>query len=230
LASVWGNERFAPLSIFPTIVWAVDHHDDGWREWDVAPRINPETGIPRSFMEMRMRDSTAIWTRSINFCSREPMAGIAVSRHFTHLAEQVRNGGRTDADDLEAIARFLRDQDNESGDLGPKLRRPEDETVVRNCDLGFRTVRFFDAISLWLCCAERREPEQMTAPNGESITLIPKEAWHIAIDPYPLSVTAPRLQTFARRVAARRYENDDDFQAAFNATPFELLTWKIQRA
>jgi hypothetical protein len=230
LARAWGNERFASLAAFPTILWAVEHHDDGWRDWDAAPRLNPATGIPRSFMEMRMRDSTAIWTRSIDFCSSEPLAGIAVSRHFTYLAEQVRSGGRSDADDLEAIDRFLGDQDNESGDLAPRLRRAEDATVVATCDRGFRTVRFFDAVSLWLCCAERQEPEQMTAPDGESIKLIPEDAWHVAIDPYPLGVNTPRLQTFARRVAARRYENDDDFLATFDAAPLELLAWTIGRA
>jgi hypothetical protein len=215
------------LAAFPPILLAVEHHDDGWRDWDAAPRINPATGIPRSFMEMRMRDSTAIWTRSINFCSSEPIAGIAVSRHFTYLAEQVRSGGRADADDLEAIDQFLRDQDNESGDLGPRLRRREDATVIQTCEFGFHSVRFFDAVSLWLCCAERHEPEQMTAPGGESVTLIPKDAWHVAIDPYPLRVKAPRLQTLARRIAARRYENDEDFLATFNAARFELLTWSI---
>jgi hypothetical protein len=230
LARAWGNERFASLAAFPAILLAVEHHDDGWRDWDSAPRLNPATGIPRSFMEMRMRDSTAIWTRSINFCLSAPLAGIAASRHFKYLAEQVRNSGRADPDDLEAIDRFLRDQDNESGDLAPRLWDAADATVVQSCDFGFRTVRFFDAVSLRLCCAERHEPEQMTAPGGESVTLIPKDAWHVAIEPYPLGVEAPRLQTFARRVAARRYENDDDFLATFNAARFELLTWTIQPA
>jgi hypothetical protein len=217
------------LAAFPTILRAVEHHDDGWRDWDAAPRINPATGIPRSFMEMRMRDSTEIWTRSINICSRDPIAGIAISRHFTYLAEQVQNGGRADADDLEAVARFLRDQDNESGDLALRLRRPEDQIVVQTCDLGFRAVRFFDALSLWLCCAKRVEPEQLTAPDGEPVRLIPEKPWKIAIDPYPLSVEALRIQTFARRVAARGYENDADFLSTFNAAPFELLTWTLSR-
>lgn len=230
LARAWGNGRFVSLAALPTILWAVEHHDDGWRDWDLAPRLNPATGIPRSFMEMTMRDSTAIWTNSISHCSSQPLAEIAVSRHFTHLAEQVRNGGRTDADDLDAVDRFLRDQDNESGDLALKLRRPEDQTAIEACDFAFRAVRFFDAVSLWLCCAERHAPEQMTAPDGESIRLVPKGAWHVAIDPYPLGIEGPRFQTFARRVAARRYETDDDFLATFNAAPFELLSWTIGRA
>jgi hypothetical protein len=230
LARAWGNELFGSLDSFPSLLFGVEHHDDGWCDWDVGPKLNPATGIPRSFMEMRMRDSTAIWTKSISICSSEPTAEIAVSRHFTYLAEQVRNSGRADADDLDAIARFLRDQDNESGDLALKLRRREDETVIETCELGFRAVRFFDAVSLWLCCAEPVEPEQMIALNGESVTLIPKGPREIAIEPYPLGVEAPRLQTFARRVAARRYENDDDFLATYNVAPFELLTWSIQRA
>ena len=110
LARVWGNERVASLAAFPTLVWGIEHHDDGWREWDDAPRINPATGFPRSFLEMRMRDSTAIWTRSIAVCSSDPLAGIAVSRHFCYLAEQVLSSGRADADDRESIDRFLQEQ------------------------------------------------------------------------------------------------------------------------
>ncbi len=181
---------------------------------------------------MRMRDATAIWTKSIAISSQEPLGGIAVSRHFSYLADQVRSSGRGDADDLQAIERFLWEQSDVETRLAGEAKSRfavEPSGIEAAFDLGFRAVRFFDAISLWLCCAERDKPERMTAPTGEAITLIPKSASHIAIDPYPLGVDSLRLETPARRVAARKYESDAEFQEAFNAAPLERLTWTISR-
>ena len=62
-----GNQHVAALAGDPAILRGVAHHDDGWAEWDAAPRVNPANGMPRSFLEMRMRDSTAIWTRASRF-------------------------------------------------------------------------------------------------------------------------------------------------------------------
>lgn len=233
LARVWGNDRVASLAAFPTLVWGVEHHDDGWQEWDDAPRLKPATGFPRSFLEMRMRDSTAIWSRSIAVCSADPLAGIAVSRHFCHLANQAQNSGRADADDRESIDRFLREQAAVQARLVDAARSNKAAETNRDfeqsCDLGFRTVRFFDLMSLWLCCAERHQPEPLVAPMGEAVKLIPRDPAQIVIEPYPLCVDSLRLETPVRRLAARRYANDAELQAALRAAPIEVLAWTISR-
>jgi len=83
LARVWGNDRVASLAAFPTLVWGVEHHDDGWQEWDDAPRLNPATGFHAAFWRCGCA-LDGIWSRSIAVCSADPLAGIAVSRHFCH--------------------------------------------------------------------------------------------------------------------------------------------------
>jgi hypothetical protein len=234
------------------LLHAIDQHDHGWSLWDdapllklhktpqylnpvvEAPHLNPTAGVPRSFMEMRMRDSTAIWTQSIAFCSVDPLAGIGVSRHFCYLANQVKTS-RADGEDCQAIERFLDQQARLEADLAPKAHSyyGAAKTVTdleRLFDFAFQTVRFFDGVSLWLCCAERHEPERMTAPTGETVTFIPKEATRIVIDPYPLGVDSLRLSTPARRVSARKYVDEGEYQVAFNAAPVETLTWTIHPA
>ena len=116
-------------------------------------------------------------------------------------------------------------------DVTPK-QNGHDEHVGRNeakSDLALRTVQFFDSVSLWLCCAERHEPERVVAPTGESLTLIPETAYEIALDPYPLADESLRLQSPARRIAARSYKDEADYRAAFNAAPVEFLNWTISR-
>ncbi len=133
IARAWGNERFKPLTReVPTALadrsdekpdedWrlarlaiqlAVSRHDDGWSQWDWAPHVDPGTGRPRDFREMRMQDATSIWTRSVAACNTKlcPVAAYAISRHFCYLAEQVRDSGRHDAGDLAAVTRFLKRQ------------------------------------------------------------------------------------------------------------------------
>lgn len=67
---------------------AIAAHDDGWREWDDAPRLDAEHGRPLSFMELAVEDSTAIWTKSIaEAVEIGPLAAWMVSGHFMRLLE-----------------------------------------------------------------------------------------------------------------------------------------------
>src|ERR1700685_1108206 len=151
LANAWGNERVAPLAAYPGLVWGIEHHDDGWSAWDAAPAVHPETGIPRSFLEMRMCDSTAIWTRSIAVCSAHPLAGIGVSRHFCYLARQAGEREWASADDREAIDRFLRGQSIVHADLAATEREQASaaltpqtgEDLERSFELAYHAVQFF---------------------------------------------------------------------------------------
>src|SRR5882757_3486291 len=72
------DERFSH-----EVIEAITHHDDGWAEWEAAPKLNPEIGGPYSFLEMPLTESLAIWDRSIA-AAREfgPLAGFIVAGHF----------------------------------------------------------------------------------------------------------------------------------------------------
>jgi hypothetical protein len=277
IARVWGNEDFQPLARTSpqplgrkqfsddeehernrarvTFAMAVSHHDDGWSEWDQTPRLDPGTGAPRDFREMRMQDATAIWNKSISRQAKIlPLAAYAISRHFCFLAEQVSHGGRHNADDLAAVDRFLKRQRDVQAQLEQNAAlRGSAEEFSRHRELAYRTVQFFDRVSLWLCCADEREPQSMTAPMGEvvifSSRLVPPvteepasgvyrlrvprpdyRKWHVAITPYPLSADAHEFSLEARRIPARGYTDDADLQTARNRAPSVHLTWVLGRA
>jgi hypothetical protein len=237
IAREWGNERFKPLTRdVPTALadranekpdedWrlarlaiqiAVARHDEGWGQWDWAPHVDPGTGRPRDFREMRMQDATAIWTRSIGACNPKlsPVSAYAVSRHFCYLAEQVRGSGRHDAEDLAAVTRFLQQKAAVRAKLESESARYGWQNVfLRHRELAYHAVQFFDRVSLWLCCAAEHEPQAMTAPLGEVVTFSCRSAargetvanpdspatvfrlqtarpdyrkWHVTIEPDPL--------------------------------------------
>ncbi|HET6324726.1 MAG TPA: DUF3891 family protein [Planctomycetaceae bacterium] len=258
IARAWGNEQFESLTAHPTgtpLHHAVSQYDDGWNEWDWAPRLDPRTGKPRDFREMRMSDATAIWSKSVRAAeSPFPLAAYAVSRHFCYLAELVRDGGRHDADDLAAVTRFLTQQSREQTRLEQKAEtRGWEPAFDRDRELAYRTVQFFDRVSLWLCCADEREPQPMTAPLGEVVTFSARRAppppaeststvyrlatsrpdfrrWHVSIEPYPLSQSSPGDNTHefsvdARRIPARPYVDDQDLAATWNDAPSVRLVW-----
>jgi len=259
IARAWGNEQFEPLSLtHPSglaLYRAVSHHDDGWNEWDWAPHVDPRTGMPRDFREMRMSDATAIWTKSMRASeSPLPLAAYAVSRHFCYLAQLVRDGGRHDVDDLAAVTRFLEQKSDVQAKLEQKSKlRGWEKAFDRDRELAYRTVQFFDRVSLWLCCADEREPQSMTAPVGEVVTFssrpvpsVPEESalgvyrlqatrpdyrkWRVAITPYPLSDDTHEFNVEARRIPARRYADDADLQSVWNDAPSVQLTWVLGRA
>jgi tartrate-resistant acid phosphatase type 5 len=64
LARAWGNERFPAPEPWEEVCLAAEQHDLGMAEWERAPKLNPQTGLPRSFMELELDDHLEIWWRA----------------------------------------------------------------------------------------------------------------------------------------------------------------------
>jgi hypothetical protein len=259
IARAWGNEQFERLTLdrdspsTAATYHGVLHHDDGWSAWDWAPRIDPRTGMPRDFREMRMHDATAIWSKSISAAGKLfPLSGYAVSRHFCYLAEQVRSSGRHDSEDLAAVSKFLERQSVVQAKLERRAElRGWGEDFRRHRELAYRTVQFFDRLSLWLCCADKRGPQQISVPTGQTVTLSSQpetltqefasdvyrlqaarpdhRRWRVAMEPYPLNDDTQELSVEARRIPARRYADEADLQATWNDAPHVMLVWALTR-
>ncbi|MEM9657709.1 MAG: DUF3891 family protein, partial [Planctomycetota bacterium] len=60
----------ALIDLRQRLIVTIRHHDDGWAAWESAPQIDPEQGRPRSFVEMPLDDSLAIWSESIALAER----------------------------------------------------------------------------------------------------------------------------------------------------------------
>jgi hypothetical protein len=206
MAEAWGNKQLAPLPMRDLLLHAIRHHDDGWAEWERAPRVNPDSGAPRDFLEMPIPDAAAIWGRSIEICAqRSPWCGLWVSRHFCHLAELAHNH-REDRFDREAASAFLvAQQERQShwrGQIGLDVERAL-ETA------GFEWLRWFDRLSLWLCCGERSLSETMLLPDGGAVRLAPRNAAEITLAPFPFRSATLRLTVSASRLRRQQFNSDD---------------------
>lgn len=231
IADVWGNETVPPLPLADVLAASVRHHDDGWKEWEAEPQVDPETGGPRNFTEMPMPEVTPIWMQSIEQAAkRDPLDGLWVSKHFTYLAEQARPGRRENKVEKGAIDAFLVGQKplrkiwrgkayKRFGDI------PELEAGV---EIGLKWLQFFDSLSLWLCCDRRTEPHTFTLPDGTPMTAKPQSPEDIVFDPWPLKPKLLTISTSARRIIAKRYGDVDELgQALVFGSPVSLH-WRLK--
>jgi Fe2+ or Zn2+ uptake regulation protein len=64
------------------LVPAIRDHDEGWRDWERLPDIEPETLWPRNFTEMPPEESARIWSHSIETCRRGRQSIVASVDEF----------------------------------------------------------------------------------------------------------------------------------------------------
>ncbi len=230
IAAVWGNNSFPMLPRPDWLVPVVARHDDGWRMWERAPQIDPDSGRPRDFTEMPMDEATAIWRESLACCGSVPMGRLWVSRHFQHLAEKARESRKDVPEDIEAIDLFLEQQGGVQEQEASATLHVIGKTVFTQlADIGYRYLQFFDRLSLWICCAAQHFSEGFTVPNTGTVRFTPGPDGRFRVEPFPLSVEQLELSASAKRIPARRFDDDSAFRTALSSAPREWLRWTIMR-
>lgn len=228
LANVWRHSGAASWGISDLLFQTVRKHDDGWRDWETRMEVDPSTGIPRQFTEMPMHAAATIWKVSIEDCAREhPLSGTWVSRHFCHLAEHALASHADNRGDVAAARRFLADQEQYQQQLRSLALK---DVTAREFDslseMGFRFLRLFDGLSLWLCCAEQTDPFDVRC-DGQAARFTPYADRRIVIDPYVLTEQPLTLSVPARRIASRAYADDGDLRADLDTSPVVELSWRF---
>jgi len=206
IARQWSAARGASSRQDQQVLSATYHHDDGWEAWDAAPRIDPSSGRPYSFMEMPLTDSLAIWRRSIERNEMfGPLAAAIVAGHFLMLLS-----GSSSIEKPAARAWVAEFEQRRDAWLARWYQAAPDEHTPAAARRARDYLRHFDALSLWLCCAPRSEPQAFSTPAGE-VTIKPLSAaeteQRFSIEPWPLSLERLRLNIFGERVPARRYRD-----------------------
>lgn len=214
LAAEWADPEWQAFRNQWPILDAILHHDDGWLDWDAEPQLDPQTGQPRDFTEMRLADSTALWRLSIEECDRiDPVAGHWVSLHFGWLAEQALEN-RTDVQDLAAARQFLQTQ---------RASSRADAEVLHT---GLRWLQMFDRLSLWLCCSPPPQSRQLETPSGRPLQMTFASPLQPEMTLWPYESDRIQLQTAARRVPRKHYDRQS-FQVALRAANEPDIRWSL---
>ena len=129
---------------FEEVVLAATQHDAGMADWDADPDLNPDTGLPLSFMQMPLATHLRLWTHAPHrVLTQSRYAAILVSMHGTALYE-MRDLSRMQPEDAEAVRRYLNDQRALQHELAAGLDRDQ-------LDSNQRLLWIWDFLSLGLC-------------------------------------------------------------------------------
>ncbi len=228
LAQCWKDRALAAIEPREQCLQAIEHHDDGWFEWDRAPQVDAVSGRPLSFMEMPLAAAIEIWSRSVSRCAEYGLlAAHMVSGHFTALLQQGLPRWSADPQQFKISRAFL-DHQSESRERWFLSWQAEDPQR-RNWNVVQRALAYlqlFDAISLWMCGAARVEPMSFRVPQGYDVSFQPFGENRFAVTPWPLNVERFVAQVPTRRVAVANYASADALAAApatIQSLEFELV-------
>lgn len=216
LARRWGNDRFARPEPFEDVCLGAEQHDVGMAEWDLAPALNPDTGRPRSFMELPLATHLALWSAAPRkVLTASPYAALLVSMHGRALY------ARDDARDGGAVSRFVAEQGAFQQALLEQLG--EDPARARHNQMLVWAVDFLSLAPLtgWL-------PGRVPAPTrpGEPPAELTIEAAgdrRVTVDPWPFDLDELAAGYRARRLEGR-FATEPELHAALDRAPWIDLT------
>ena len=189
-----------------TVLLATREHDNGWREVDAAPTVNPRTGRPHDFVNAPGEIKRAIWPRGVaRLAPTDPMAAALVAQHaLTVLDRDATPPWRT----FFAAVQAERDRLLADGAYDGELPRLLDD---------YRLVFLGDLLSLVFCCGWRRRFDR----QGYGIVL---KGTTLSIDPDPFAGANVPLAVAARQIPNRRYRSAGELGAALARAPeIELI-------
>jgi hypothetical protein len=226
LAEHWGADGFAPLEPRAELLWTIEHHDDGWRDWEQTPDVDPHSGRPLAFTEMSVRDALAIWTGSIEVAERAgSLEAFLVAGHFCALASRSA-AWRSHEPGWPDVESFLACYRARQVDwlAAWQAQHPAGNTW-QVAEKALTMLQLFDLFSLWFCCAPATEPDQVEIPGGPILAFRPLDETHVVVSPWPFSAKSVNLEVPGRAVPVRRYISRDHLAAA-PAQPV-LLRWQL---
>jgi hypothetical protein len=189
---------------------AAEQHDVGMAQWDLAPALNPDTGRPRSFMEMPLAVHLALWSAAPQrLFTQSRYAALLVSLHGTALYER-RDLSRLSAGDADAVRAYLAGQRALQRRLADELGAADDE-LARNQRLVFT----WDWLSLALCLDWAPASFDGLGLDGESL------------DPWPFAAEAVELRCEGRRLEGR-YADEPSLHAALERAPRVDLRFRLR--
>lgn len=202
LARAFGNDRFEPLSPYDEMLFVVDHHDEGWVEFDARPRVDPATGLPYHLTATPRDIAIQTGDRSADFNeAHHPYCGLLSSMHIWGLyngrygySDQVLLGmvpaewrPRYDAMLDAQLARQARLKETLSHD--PVTAGWIDEAHLFQ---NYKQLQFFDTLSLYFHCTHdgARGDAAFThvprsADEDVTVAVARVEPGVYSFDPYP---------------------------------------------
>ena len=172
VARHWNRPLLNDSALTAALLEAISHHDDGWITWEAAVRLHAGTtfsgnDVPPDFMSIKTAAAIDIYRSGIQQCTaRHVVAGLWVSRHFLRLAEERRQAPVVSDKDALLLKEFIEEQTEWQLTAMMQLTAEYDDEILQT---GGRWLRFFDHLSLLVCCRLPPKPDRLSCPHETSI-------------------------------------------------------------
>lgn len=236
MAERWGGPGFERIADWAALTEAAGRHDEGWREVDARPRVEPD-GRPLDFPRIDRAEHCALFRRGIDLAGHAgPRAELLVSMHGAGL-HQRRMGldGPLPVDHAPAVERFLAEEEGRQADL--RARLGDDLALAAWAWDAYLLLQAWDALSLYLVWRGLPEgragtlPSVPCGPGGPhaAVRLEPLGRLTARCDPFPFPGDEVSLPIPARIVEDRPYRDDEDLAAALAAARAVTLECVVVR-
>lgn len=194
------------------ILFAVREHDNGWREADSAPRVDPGTGRPRDFTSMPLEVRFEIWLRGVErHASERPWTALLIAHHALALHRDRRGETPWDEGFFEPLDERYAElvEGLESVDGPPGAARPG--SIAAAVEADYRYLDLGDTLSL-VACGRWDGPGELRGYRWGRSDDGPGVDETLALDPFPLA-GATTFRVACRRIPDRRYRRDAELGA-----------------
>lgn len=242
LAREWGNDLFKRPEPFESVRLAATEHDNGWREWELQPRIDPRTRLPYSFMSLPTEEHIALYQRGIERVAKiDRYAGMLVSLHAAQLYDRARatipgySAKYIKSTETELVNGFLQGLKLQQLRLKVDLRSDpatREFTQDKVLEANSRRLEALDRLSLYFCLNGPQEATMESIPldtEGSEVDweLRPLDGNSVSLAPYPFRKSPLAVSILARRVPKRLYTGDLDFQRTLAHAPYTAIHFTL---
>lgn len=238
LALRWGNERFFRPEPWEELVLVAAQHDNGWAEWELAPRIHRD-GRPVNFMEMDLEEHFAIWQRGAERLQPTSLYGaLLISMHATDLyRRRLEDDARGDTLEMrQRIRGFVDDQVAFQEQLRHTLAdHPRYGPILADARLAdaFRLLQIWDLMSLLLLMGPLPTAALDDVPVGPgerlTVQLAPRDARTLTLEPYPFAEAPFTVHADGYWIAQQVFRHNSLFRRTLKEAQLIGLEFVVDR-
>jgi hypothetical protein len=247
-AAAWGNDAFREPPVRESTLVAASRHDDGWAEWELAPRVD-DAGGPVDFMHIPVDEHTALYRRGIDLVEIEdPYAGLVVSLHGERLYTRPFVPGlqpRIDyltGRDLEIAQSYVAYEHQRQAILAETAITVAGGPLVTG-DLGaeaeecWRLLQVWDRLSLFACMEPLDGDGTWRLPpvagrGGADVEIDARMAGDgkVVLSPYPFATDPAGFEIEAFDLDAKTWDDESSFRAAYRTAARRIVAFACRSA
>ncbi len=142
MVSLWKNSLFLGKTYRPSVEYAIEKHDDGWKAIDQQPFWNDEKQVPYSFIDFPTIPKTIFYKHGIDEVERvDAYSGLLCSRHYVRFLK----GNPSDE-----VKNFLQQETKRQQQIVEAIPSFNHEWF----DFHYGLLQFCDDLSLYVCMHE----------------------------------------------------------------------------